>query len=323
MRRPIAFITGIAGFAGSWLAEELLLRDYVVVGTLYEDEPTINLIGCLGDIELVPLDLLEAERTEQVIQKVKPDYVYHLAAMSSVGQSFGAERFTYRVNFEATLNVLQAVRAVGRLKKMVFTSSCDPYGSFTPKNKTLTEEQEFNPVSPYGISKAAAELVCRYYHRQYGVPVTVARAFNHTGPRQAETFVVPAFARQVAAIDLGRQKPVLKVGDLSARRDFSDVRDIVKGYRLLAEKGKPGRAYHLCSGRAVSIEHVLNMLTGLAGRKVRVTVDRSRLRKNDIPVLRGSNRRAVNELGWVNRYSLKQTLQDTFHYWKQTLSSET
>jgi GDP-4-dehydro-6-deoxy-D-mannose reductase len=238
-----------------------------------------------------------------------------------VGKSFSMERLTYQVNVEGTLNILQAARTLPRLQKLVFTSSADCYGIFTPKNKTLTEEHPLNPISPYGISKTSAEHLCRYYCNRYRVPVTIARSFNHSGPRQNDNFVIPAFAKQVAAIELKRQKPVISVGDLTARRDFSDVRDIVKGYRLLAEKGQPGRVYHFSSGKAVSIQSVLDILIGLSSRKIKVQIDKTRLRKSDIPVLRGSNRRAVQELGFANRYTLKQTLKDTFEYWIETLSN--
>jgi len=321
MPRPVAFITGIAGFAGSWLAEELLGEGYKVFGSLYDNEPTDNIEILQRHLSLLPLDLTDAAQVAAVFKKTKPNYVFHLAAFSSVGKSFGAERLTYRINFEGTLNLLQALEHAPGLKKIVFTSSADAYGVFSPAGKTLTETQPVDPASPYGISKAAAELLCTYYFRRNGLPVTVARSFNHSGPRQVDSFVIPAFARQAAAIDLGRQKPVVKVGDLSARRDFSDVRDIVRGYRLMAEKGRPGRVYQLCSGKTVSIEQVLTTLLGFASKEVKITVDKSRLRKNDIPVLRGSNRRAVQELGFSIRYTLKQTLRDTFNFWKTTLSS--
>ncbi len=321
MAKPVAFITGIAGFAGSWLAEELLREGYRVIGSLYDDEPTDNIRAIERQLTLLPLDLTQADKVDALFKKTRPNYLFHLAAFSSVGKSFGAERLTYRINFEGTLNVLQALQNRSSLKKMVFTSSSDTYGVFSPANKTLTESQPFDPASPYGISKAAAEQLCTYHHRRFGVPVVVSRSFNHSGPRQLESFVIPAFAKQAAAIDLGLQKPVIRVGDLSARRDFSDVRDIVRGYRLMAEQGTPGRVYQLCSGKTVSIEKALTTLLGFASKEIKVTVDRSRLRKNDIPVMRGSNRRAVQELGYAVRYTLKQTLQDTFIYWKTILSS--
>jgi GDP-4-dehydro-6-deoxy-D-mannose reductase len=317
MSKPTAFITGIAGFAGSYMAEELLAHGYRVVGSLYPGESTANLEAVINQVTLVELDILDASRCVSFLSSFKPHYVFHLAAIASVKQSLELERLTYRINFEGTLNILQAAAQLPGLKRVVFVSSAECYGTFRPKNKTLTEEQPLNPVSPYGIAKAAAEQVSLFYFRQFGLPVSIARSFNHSGPRQAESFVVPSFAKQIAMIEAGRQKPVLMVGDLSVKRDLSDVRDIVRGYRLLAEKGKDGRVYQFCSGKAVSIRTVLDGLLRLATRKIRVKVDKSRLRKSDIPVLRGDNRRAVQELGFKIRYSLQTTLKDTLDYWRE------
>jgi GDP-4-dehydro-6-deoxy-D-mannose reductase len=208
-----------------------------------------------------------------------------------------------------------------RLKKFLFVGSSDCYGIIKGRNRTLTEDEPFNPVSPYGISKAAAEFACRHYVRHHKLPVVVTRAFNHSGPRQQESFVIPAFARQIAAIEAGRQRPVIKVGDLSARRDLSDVRDVVRGYRLAAVKGRPGDIFHLCSGRAVAIRRVLDSLLSMTERNITVSVDKARLRKSELPVLRGSNRRATQRLGYRVRYKLKDTLRDTLDYWRSHYES--
>ncbi len=316
MKGRSAFITGIAGFAGSYLAEELLGNGWRVAGAVYKNEPLTNLSAIRKQVSLHRLDILNADRCREVMQKVEPGYVFHLAALASVGQSFSKERATYRINFEGTLNLLQAAREHGGVKRLLFVSSSDCYGPFRPRNKTLTEEQPFNPVSPYGISKVAAEHLVQYYHRQYGLPVIIARAFNHSGPRQAESFVIPAFARQIALIEAERQEPVIKVGDLSARRDIADVRDIVRGYRLLAEKGLPGEAYHLCSGRAVSVKRILELLLKKATKNISVEVDPARLRKTEIPVMRGSYDKARKQVGFEPRYRLEQTLHDTLEFWR-------
>jgi GDP-4-dehydro-6-deoxy-D-mannose reductase len=317
MGKPRVFITGILGFAGSHLAEELLRHGYEVVGNRYQQEPTANIKAVRGQVQLVSLDILNARRCQQIISQVRPDYIFHLAAMASVGKSFSMEQLTFKVNFEGTINMLQAALNYGHLRKLVFVGSADCYGHFRPINKTLTEDQPLNPVSPYSIAKAAAEHASLYYHCQYDLPVVVARAFNHAGPRQAESFVVSAFARQVAMIEASHQKPTMKVGDLSARRDFSDVRDIVRGYRLLAEKGRDGETYQLCSGKALSIKRVLDMLLSITSQRISVRTDPARLRKADIPILRGNNKKAVRSLGFNTGYSLKETLTDTLEYWRE------
>jgi GDP-4-dehydro-6-deoxy-D-mannose reductase len=320
-RPPTAFITGIAGFAGSHLAEELLAHGWTVSGSILRGESLDNLISIRKKVSLVPLDILNARRCRDTIARVKPEYVFHLAAMASVGQSFGKERLTFAVNLDGTVNMMEAAGTYRELIKFVFVSSADAFGIISPKNKILTESQPLNPISPYGIAKAAAEHSAVYYHRQYGLPVVVARPFNHTGPRQAEAFVVPAFARQVALIMAGKQKPEMKVGDLSARRDISDVRDIVRGYRLLAERGKPGEIYHLCSGTAVQIKRILKLLVDMAGRPIQIVTDPDRLRKNDIPILQGSFEKARKQLGYDTRYSLKETLAETLAFWQTKILS--
>jgi GDP-4-dehydro-6-deoxy-D-mannose reductase len=319
MKTPRALITGIAGFAGSYLAEELLLAGFDVSGTLYPGESTHNIYGIKPGLHLVKLDILNEKKCRDQLKHLDPDYIFHLAALASVGKSFELEKDTFRVNFEGTINLLAASCDVKRLKSFLFVSSPEVFGQFRPVNKTLTESHPFDPISPYGISKAAAENACRYYWRQHNVPVIIARAFNHTGPRQTPDFAVPAFACQVAVIEAGLQKPVLKVGDLSARRDLSDVRDIVRGYRLAATKGKPGEVYQLCSGKSVALQDVVEQMLAMSSSKIKLQVDRTRLRKAEIPVLRGSNRKATNELGYTVRYKLRDTIADTLNFWREQI----
>jgi len=317
MKKLSAFITGIAGFVGSYLAEELLAAGYRVSGGIYGDEPLDNIDPFMNKLDLHPLDILDAGQCATSLKRLRPTYIFHLAAFSSVGQSFKNDRLTYRINFDGTLNMLEAARSEKQLRRFVFVSSSDVYGAFSPIGKTLTETQPFNPSSPYAISKAAAEHVCRFYFRYHGLPVLIARSFNHSGPRQNENFVIPSFARQIAAIEAGIHPPVVNVGDLSAHRDISDVRDIVRGYRLLAEKGRPGEVYQFCSGKATEIRKILESLLKLTPQPIKVKTDKHLLRKTDIPVLRGSNHKVIKELGYEVRYKLKDTLSDTLNYWRE------
>ncbi|MEW5924196.1 MAG: GDP-mannose 4,6-dehydratase [Candidatus Zixiibacteriota bacterium] len=322
-RRNKALITGIAGFAGSYLAELLLEQGIAVYGCLAPGEKKDNIRHLLKDIEPERFDILKPEKVSNFVTSVAPEYIFHLAAVSSVGQSFAKERLTYDVNFTGTLNILEASLKLGsRLKKVVFTSSADVYGKFMPANKILKETQAVNPNSPYGISKVAAEYLACYYVSHHNLPVVISRSFNHTGPRHSETFVVPSFCRQIAAIEKGLSKPVIMVGDLSAKRDLSDVRDIVYGYYLMAEKGVPGEIYQLCSGRTVAIKTVLDKLLKMAEVPIKVEVDKSRLRKSDIPVLRGDNTKARKMLGWTGRNRLEDTLESALQYWRQKLSAK-
>ena len=322
MKQRTALITGIAGFAGSWLAEELLREGYRVFGTLAPGETTDNIKKIKTDLSLTRLDILNTSACRKLVVSAKPDYLFHLAAIASVGKSFDLEQTTFRVNFDGTQNMLDAARQHTGLKKFLFVGSADAYGIFQPPTKTLTENQCFNPISPYGIAKAAAEYASRYYHRAHKLPVVIARSFNHSGPRQNDNFVIPSFARQIALIEAGQQKPVLMVGDLSAKRDFSDVRDIVRGYRLLAEKGKPGEAYHLCSGKAVAINDLLRILLSLSHADIEVRIDKNRLRKADIPILRGSHAKATRAVNFTSKIPLRKTLQSTLKYWREKIATK-
>jgi GDP-4-dehydro-6-deoxy-D-mannose reductase len=319
MKQPHAFVTGIAGFAGSHLAEELLRHNYRVTGTLLERESLKNIKHILASIKLVKLDIQKPHECVRRIKQADPDYIFHLAAFSSVGESFKNEKVTFRANFEGTLNVLGAAQELKSLRKMVFISSADVYGSFKPVTKILTEKQPFNPISPYSVSKAAAEFLCNLYSSRFELPVAIARSFNHTGPRQNENFVVSSFAKQIAQIEKNGRESIIHVGDLTAKRDFSDVRDIVFGYRLLAEKGVSGEVYQFCSGKAVSIEQILEMLLKMSKKSIIVKTDSARLRKNDIPCLRGSFQKAQKRLGFMPKIGLEQTLKETLNYWRETI----
>jgi GDP-4-dehydro-6-deoxy-D-mannose reductase len=317
-----AFITGIAGFAGSYLAEFLISRNQQVYGLVAPRESTINIRHIASDIELERYDLRNNDKLSASLKRIKPDYIYHLAAVSSVGQSFQNERFTYEINFIGSLNVFEAASKLkNRLIKVVFISSSEVYGECEFARRGLRESQAMNPISPYAISKAAGEYLALYYFTQNRVPVVRIRSFNHTGPRQSENFVVPYFCKQIALIEATRGRGRLLVGNLSVRRDLSDVRDIVAGYYLAALRGRPGDVYNLCSGQAASIKVVLDKLLRMSGAKIEVIADRTRFRKTDIPILLGDNRKAVRSLGWKPDYSLDRTLKDSLDYWRHRRQS--
>ncbi len=317
-----ALITGAGGFAGSHLADLLCAQGYEVHAALAPKQSAENISHLKRQINIVRFDLRNPNKVSRAIENIRPNLIFHLAAFSSVGQSFENERLTYEINFLGSLNLFEAAQskqARERLRKIVIIGSADSYGIITPKNKTLTEETRLTPISPYGVSKAAMEQLAQYHIRRYQLPITIVRPFNHTGPRQSATFALPGFAKQIAGIiELGR-KPQLKVGALSVKRDFSDVRDVVVGYALAAEKGKPGEVYQLCSGRAVTIEAALKTLIRLSGKKIVTKVDPARLRPADIPVLRGDNSKAVKELGYAPRYTLQRTLSDTLAFWRERI----
>ncbi|SYZ74789.1 NAD-dependent epimerase/dehydratase [Candidatus Zixiibacteriota bacterium] len=323
-RKNKALVTGAAGFAGSFLCERLIAAGFEVYGLLGPGEGTENIEAILRSIHIDRIDITHQNLIHRYIAEIKPNYIFHLAAMASVGQSIQKERMTYNINFFGSLNILEGTLAVKKnVKKVILIGSADSYGKFQPAGKNLKENQPFNPVSPYGISKAAAEYLGQYYFKQHRLPVVIARSFNHTGPRQSVNFAVPSFCRQIARIELGFDKPTIKVGNLSVKRDLSDVRDIAEGYYRLAIKGKPGEVYHFSSGRAISIRAVLETLLKLSTTKIMVAADKKRFRKSDIPILRGDCHKATRQLGWRRKFPLERTLKDTLNYWREKVSKET
>lgn len=316
-KKTKAIITGVAGFAGSYLAELLLLNGINVYGLVAPKERLDNISGIKSGLELDRFNILNADKMNHYVKKVKPDFIFHLAAIASVGKSFDTARKVYDVNFFGSMNVFESASNLKNLNKLIFISSSDVYGVFKPAHKILDESQPLNPVSPYGISKAAGEYLARYYVRNRNLPIVRIRSFNHTGPKQTTDFVIPSFCSQIAKIKKSGKPGKIKVGDLSARRDFSDVRDIVRGYYLAAIKGKPGEVYHLCSGKAVAVETVLQKIIKLSGATIKREVNKKLLRKSDIPILCGSNQKAGKELGWFCRFKLEETLKATLDFWRE------
>jgi len=258
------------------------------------------------------LDVLEGPALAKAVDAARPDALYHLAGFAHVGQSWERPAEVFRVNAEGTLNVLEAARQCGgagrsQPPRVVVISSSEVYGRVSADDLPLSEDAPVRPVSPYAASKAAAEVLAVQAWLGRGVPCVVARPFNHTGPGQSPDFVVPAFAARIAAAPDGG---VLAVGNLSPRRDLTDVRDVVRAYRLLAERGEPGRAYNICSGVDVAIEDVVARLLALSGKSLRIEVDPALLRPADVPALRGDPARLTADTGWRPEIPLDQTLAD-------------
>jgi len=239
-----------------------------------------------------------------------------LAAFSSVGFSFQRPEEALLNNFVSTLNVLEAVREMPVRPKVLLVSSSDIFGKVDKKWLPLKGKEPWAPRSPYAASKGAADLIGQAYFHSFKIPVYHALAFNHTGPRQGLGFAVPDFASQIAQIEAGAAPPVLSVGNLKSRRDFSDVRDVVRGYELVLKKGEPSQVYTFCSGRDIPVERVLKMLLRLSKVRIKVKSDPDRQRPSEIPVLRGDFSKAKRELGWKPVIKLEKTLSDTLDFWR-------
>jgi GDP-4-dehydro-6-deoxy-D-mannose reductase len=316
-------ITGIAGFAGSHLAERLVAAGHRVFGTQLPGEGLTNLTGIQGEIEMVRCDVTQRSDVLDAIQAAEPDWVFHLAGQASVGDSFHNPGLTIDVNVKGTVNVLEAarLRPEGRRPRTIIVTSAEVYGFLDEEDLPVRESAPFAPVHTYAVSKVAAHYLGQAYYRTYGVPVIEARPFNHIGPRQRRGFVVPDFASQVAAIMTGKKEPVIRVGNLTPRRDFTDVRDVVRAYECLAAEGQPGQVYHICSERAYAVGEILEGLLAHCDQPVRIETDPRLARPAKMPVLMGSAERLRQETGWVPRIELAQTLADTLSYWRQIVAA--
>ena len=303
-----ALVTGATGFVGRHLSAYLRSCGDEVVGAdraAYED--------------VIVVDITEAASVEQVFADVAPDVVYHLGGWSDVGASWTAPVEAYKVNAEGTLNVLEAARHHGVGRVMV-VSSADIYGVVPDDLLPITEQHPLRPVSPYAVSKVAADYLALQAHLGHGLEVVRARAFNHLGPGQSENFVASAIASRIAANERDGTTEV-PVGNLAARRDFTDVRDVVVAYRLLVEQGAAGEAYNVCSGRAVAIQELADQLLSLAKHPMRLVVDPDRYRSVDVPTVLGDAARLRAATGWEPSIPLATTLADLLEYWRQRSSS--
>ena len=253
-----------------------------------------------------------------MVGDIRPDVIFHLAGQASPSRSWQIPASTFTVNTVGTINVLEAARQVGE-PRVIIVSSADVYGVVKTSQLPLTERSKPKPRHPYGISKFAAGLLAPIYWQRYKLPVIEARPFNHVGPRQALGFVVPDFASQVARVKLGLTPTRLHVGNLDAQRDFTDVRDVARAYRLLAEKGRPGEEYLICSGQPVSIHYLLSTLVELAGITVDIEYDPKRMRPSDTPCLYGSFRKLHSDTGWQPQIHLRQALEDALNEWLEKL----
>ena len=315
-------ITGITGFAGSHLAEYALEHGAEVFGNVRTRGPLTHLQGIRRQVRLIQADLRDPVAAQTLLAESRPDRIFHLAAQSFVQVSFKAPVECLQTNAVCQLNLLEAMRVTGMTPRTLVAGSSEEYGLIHPDETPVTEDAPLRPVSPYAVSKVVQDVMGFQYWKSHGLPIVRSRAFNHTGPRSGEVFVASSFARQIAAIETGRRPPVIQVGNLEARRDFSDVRDIVRGYWDLLEGGTPGEVYNLCSGRAWTIRELLDMLIA-ASTLAHVTVEpiASRMRPADNPLVIGSAAKIEAAVGWRPAIPIEQTLRDLLEYWRPRVKS--
>ncbi len=312
-------ITGVNGFVGSHLAEYLLrLEDTEVFGTVRSGSRLANLAGFRAKVQLVRCDLRDFPAVAQLIKQVSPHQIYHLAAQSSPAGSDSSPWETLENNQLAQFNLLEAVRIHAPCAKILVVGSGLEYG-FAPDLEdpvAFTEEAPLRPASPYALSKVGQTLMGGMYYQNYGIPIVIARPFNHTGPRRDERFAESNFAVQIAKAEAGVCEPVISVGNLQSVRDFTDVRDVVEAYYLLLEHGRWGQIYNVCSGRGVKISEVLDLLLAQSSLRFTIEVEPGLGGRGGGTASVGDPSRLRQEVGWSARRELVDTLADLLDYWR-------
>jgi len=314
MEKRRVFITGATGFAGRHLMATLSPLENAVYGTAYPQPPHPE------EKNIFHLDLRSERDVYEAVKRVQPHWVFHLAAISNVGTSWRKKRETLETNVMGTFHLFEALKKFAPEARILFVSSSDVYG-FSPgkeegKPRIFAENDPLHLSSPYALTKFNGELMAGFYSRWEGLDIVIVRPFPHTGPGQSPEFVCSSWARQVIQIERGSQEPVIRVGNLEVQRDFTDVRDTVRAYLLLAQKGRTGEVYNVCRGRGVALRKILEILISSTSKEVRVEQDPEKLRKVDIPSLVGDNGKLRTETGWEPRIPLETTLADLLDYWR-------
>ena len=319
-----SLVTGASGFVGAYLVNELVAAGHEVIAT-----DVVVPSGLPGGIVYRRCDLLDGGAVRALVADIRPDYIFHLAAQSSAARSFEEPRSTLETNVFGTLNVLESVRSLLRncpgaktrsgKVRMLSVGSSEEYGRRPQSAMPLGEGSPIEPVSPYAVSKAAQTMLALQYERSFEIDVVATRSFSHTGPAQSTRFVLPAFARQCAEIRAGKREPVVSVGNLDVVRDFLDVRDIVRAYRMIAEEASEPGVYNVCSGLGLGLRDALDFLVRACGVPARIVEDQNLVRPADIPVLVGDNTRLRLSCGWKQEYSTEAMLEALFEYWERII----
>ncbi len=317
-------ITGITGFAGSHLAEYILKEfpDVEVWGLVRWRSPLNNIIHIKEKLHLVEGDLKDHVSLREALKISKPDRIFHLAAQSFVPTSWKLPAETFSINAIGEINFFEAIRELKLDPLIHIAGSSEEYGLVYENEVPIKETNPLRPLSPYGVSKVAQDMLAFQYFHSYKLKTVRTRAFNHSGPRRGHVFVTSNFAMQIAMIEKGKQPPEIHVGDLTAKRDFSDVRDIVRGYWLSLEKGDPGEVYNISSGRAYQIKEVLDILLSYSKVNVKIIQDPERMRPSDVLLLIGDSTKFQERTGWKPIIPFEKTLKDLLDWWREDIKSK-
>jgi GDP-4-dehydro-6-deoxy-D-mannose reductase len=313
-------ITGITGMIGSHLADYLVeKKGLTVYGFVRPESIDKNIAHLKGRIKLIIGRMEDEKLVIGALKKSSPDIIFHLAAQSSPFRSWEDPVGTFNINVNGTIYLLEAIKNLKINPVTYIACSSAAYGFVNPHEIPIKESRPLRPLSPYGVSKATQEMLGIQYFENYNQKNIMGRFFNQIGPRQDSSYAVQSFCRQIVEIEKGLKKSLIRVGNLSTRRDFLDVRDGVNAIWLLTQKGKVGEVYHICSGRSPAISEVLEVILSKARTKVEVSVDKGLLRPSDEPILQGDNSKIKKDTGWAPKYSLSETIDVMLDYWRKRL----
>lgn len=308
-----ALIIGGAGFVGNYLIRHLaedLKWEVSVTKMSQEDMKDENITNTYN------LNILDKEQIRSVLEQAQPDYIIHLAAQSSVALSWKNPLLTIDVNIKGSINVLDVIRDMQIKPRILLIGSGEEYGHIKPGESPIVEDNVTRPGNIYAATKACQNMIGKIYADAYDLDIMSVRAFNHIGPNQAPMFVVADFCKQVAEIEKGEKEPVMRVGNLSAKRDFTDVRDVVRAYGLLMQKGVKGETYNVGSGHAIAIQEILDRIVKQSDKDIKVEVDPARLRPVDVPIIEADTTKLRECTGWTTQIDLDRTLEETLNYWR-------
>ncbi len=314
-------ITGINGFVGSHLAEYIINNNLGEVYGTYrtKNEDFSNTKQVRKKVELIECDITDSYSVDKTIEEVKPDYIFHLAAQAFVPSSWKSPIETLNTNIIGSLNLFEAIKKNNKNIVIQIAGSSEEYGLVKEDEVPIKETNPLRPLSPYGVSKVSMDLLGYQYHQSYGLKIIRTRAFNHEGPRRGESYVTSNFAKQVALIEAGEQEPLVRVGNLEAKRDYTDVRDMVRAYWLAVEKCIPGEVYNIASGKAYVIKSIIDILQKLSKKEFKVEQDPKRLRPSDVEILLGDATKFKKQTGWEPEISFEKTMEDLLDYWREKI----
>lgn len=306
-----ALIIGITGFVGRHLTHELHRNNYEVYGADIVSQGD-NILEC---------DILDRVSILNVLKQVKPSVVFHMAGQSSVAKSWSNPNLTFDLNVKGTINLLETIKGFNKEIKVLLVGSSDQYGKITVQDGIVNEEVPLCPATPYAISKCAQEELGKLYHTAYGMNIYLTRSFNHIGIGQSKGFVIPDVASGIAEIE-AHKSDTLKIGNLAVKRDFCDVRDIVRAYRLIVEKGRRGVVYNVGSGKTYCIQELVDKLVAMSECTIKIKCDPSRMRPSDVPCIQCDHSRLTQETGWQPEVDIEKTLKDILNYFRMVVKNE-